>query len=134
MSFLFDTNAVIHLMKLHEPLVERARTVGPSAIAVSSVTLAELWYGAARSHRPARTRAEQDAALAPFRVLDFDANAAEKYAHVRALLANEGRPIGDRDLLIAATALAHRRVVVTSNAAEFERVPGLVVEDWMATP
>jgi tRNA(fMet)-specific endonuclease VapC len=130
-SYLFDTSAVIHLMRLHDPLTTRAREAGPSSIAVSSITLAELWYGAARSQRPQRTRAEQDIVLAPFRVLDFDATAADRYAAARARLAEQGRPIGDRDLMIAAIALANRMTVVTSNVAEFMRVPGLRVEDWM---
>jgi tRNA(fMet)-specific endonuclease VapC len=131
-SYLFDTNAVIHLMKLRDPLAARAKDVGPAVIAVSAITLAELWFGAARSKRPQRSRAEQDLALAPFRVLDFDAAAADRYAATRAHLADLGRPIGDRDLMIAAIALANRLTVVTSNVSEFSRVRGLGVEDWMA--
>jgi tRNA(fMet)-specific endonuclease VapC len=132
-SYLFDTNAVIHLMKMHEPLATRVREMGPEGIAVSSITAAELWYGAARSGRPERTRAEQDTALAPFRILDFDAAAADRYATARAHLAKLGRPIGDRDLMIAAIGLANRVTVVTSNVSEFARVPRLRVEDWMGT-
>jgi tRNA(fMet)-specific endonuclease VapC len=71
-------------------------------------------------------------ALEPFRVLDFDAAAADRYADARSRLANEGRPIGDRDLMIAAIALVARRTVITSNVSEFMRVPELSVEDWMA--
>jgi tRNA(fMet)-specific endonuclease VapC len=130
-SYLFDTNAIIHLMKLREPLTTRARTAGPSAISVSTITLAELWYGAARSRHPQRSRREQDLVLAPFRTLEFDEAAAGRYATVRAHLAELGRPIGDRDLMIAAIALANRMTVVTSNTGEFSRVPGLPVEDWM---
>jgi tRNA(fMet)-specific endonuclease VapC len=130
-NFLFDTNALIHLMKVHEPLVTRARQEAPSCIAVSSITLAELWYGAARSQRPQRSRVEQDAALAPFRVLDFDAESANHYASLRSSLEKVGKPIGDRDLLIASIALANHLSLVTSNTAEFMRVPGLSVEDWM---
>ena len=132
MSYLFDTNAIIHLMKVRDPIATRARNAGPSAIVVCTITLAELWYGAARSRRPTRSRAEQDVALAPFRVVDFDGAAADRYATVRAHLAEQGRPIGDRDLMIAAIALANRMTVVTSNISEFTRVPGLEVEDWMA--
>jgi len=130
-SYLFDTNACIHLMKLHEPLTARAREIGPSAIAVAAITLAEMWFGAAKSHQPRRTRTDQDAFLAPFRALDFDAAAADCYAGIRAHLTAKGRPIGDRDLMIAAIALANRLIVVTSNIGEFARVPGLKVEDWM---
>jgi tRNA(fMet)-specific endonuclease VapC len=130
-SYLFDTNACIHLMKLREPLTGRAREAGPSAIAITAITLAEMWFGAAKSQHPRRTRADQDAFLAPFRVLDFDARAAECYANARAHLAARGQPIGDRDLMIAAIALAKRLTVVTSNISEFSRVPGVTVEDWM---
>ncbi len=132
MSYLLDTNAIIHLMKLHEPLTARVRASGPASITVSTITLAEMWYGAARSRRPQRSRSEQDLALAPFRILDFDADAADHYAAARAHLANLGQPVGDRDLMIAGIALANRMTVVTSNTAEFNRVPGLTVEDWMA--
>jgi tRNA(fMet)-specific endonuclease VapC len=131
-SYLFDTNACIHLMKLHEPLTSRARGVGPSAIAVAAITLAEMWFGAAKSHQPRRTRTDQDVFLSPFRVFDFDASAADRYASIRAHLAAKGRPIGDRDLMIAAIAQANNLIVVTSNISEFARVPGLKVEDWMA--
>ena len=130
MNYLLDTNIVVFLMKAHEPLVTRLRDVSPSALAVSSITLAEMWYGAARSARPTRSRSEQDAALAPFRVLDFDANAADIYASVRARLADAGTPIGDRDLMIASIAIANRMAVITNNVSEFSRVPGLVVRDW----
>lgn len=131
MSWLFDTNACIHLMKLHDPLASRARKAGAGAISVSSITLAELWFGAAKSHYPRRTRAEQELFLEPFRVLDFDSAAADRYAALRAHLELLGKPIGDRDLMIAAIALAHRLAIVTGNTREFERVPGLRVEDWM---
>jgi len=130
-SWLLDTNACIHLLKLREPLVRRVRQVGPGALAVSTVTCAELWYGAAKSRHPRRTRSEQEALLEPFRIIDFDGAAADRYASTKAHLAQLGRPIGDRDLMIAATALAHRLGVVTSNLGEFSRIPSLRVEDWM---
>jgi tRNA(fMet)-specific endonuclease VapC len=128
-SHLLDTNAIVHMMKLREPLVSRARAADPSTLAVTTITLAELWYGTARSQRPRRTRAEQDAALAPFRILHFDADAADRYASVRARLAVAGQLIGDRDLMIAAIALANRLTVITSNIGEFTRLPELKVED-----
>jgi tRNA(fMet)-specific endonuclease VapC len=69
--------------------------------------------------------------LAPLRTVDFDARAADRYASVGAHLARVGRRIGERDLMIASIALAQDMGVVTSNTAEFRRVPGLRVEDWM---
>jgi len=131
-TYVLDTNAVVGLMKLHEPIAGRIRSHGPAGLAVTTITLAEMWFGAARSRWPARSRADQDAALAPFRVLDFDATAADRYAAIRATLASKGTPIGDRDLMIAAITLGNRATLVTNNTREFMRVPGLRVEDWTA--
>jgi tRNA(fMet)-specific endonuclease VapC len=71
-----------------------------------------------------------DAFLAPFHLLPFDARAAERYVEARCALEAAGRPIGERDLIIAATALSHGLTIVSSNTREFGRVPGLSVEDW----
>ena len=68
--------------------------------------------------------------LAPFQVLPFDVEAASRYVDARLALEQAGRPIGERDLVIAATALAHDLTVITNNTREFGRVPGLRVEDW----
>jgi tRNA(fMet)-specific endonuclease VapC len=133
-SWLLDTNACINLMKLREPLLARVREAGPGLFAVSAITCAELWYGAVNSRHPQRNRADQDAFLEPFRILDFDAAAADRYAVIRGHLSRSGRPIGDRDLMIASIAVANRMAVITSDTGEFSRVPGLQVEDWMVPP
>jgi tRNA(fMet)-specific endonuclease VapC len=72
-----------------------------------------------------------DAFLEPFEVLPFDHQAAEAYARARFELERVGRPIGERDLLIASIALARGLAVVTHNLSEFARVPGLKAEDWL---
>jgi tRNA(fMet)-specific endonuclease VapC len=95
------------------------------------MTIAELWFGALKSARPAVARREMDGFLEPFVVLPFDRNAADAYARTRLALERQGRPIGERDLLIASIALARDLVVVTHNTSEFGRVPGLASEDWL---
>ena len=94
------------------------------------ITVAELWFGALESSDPALGRALTDAFLQPFVLLPFEQSAADRYAVARRHLESQGTPIGERDLLIAATALASDLAVVTNNVREFERVPGLEVEDW----
>ncbi len=64
--------------------------------------------------------------------MPFDDAAAERYGEIRARLQRAGRMIGANDLLIAATALANGLTLITHNTDEFERVEGLVVEDWEA--
>ena len=112
------------------PLVARLRSHAPSEVRISSVTRAELLYGARRSARVAETLRLLAAFFAPLVSLPFDDACAEHYGALRASLAVAGRPIGPNDLLIAATALAHDLTLVTHNLREFSRVAGLKVEDW----
>jgi tRNA(fMet)-specific endonuclease VapC len=127
---LLDTNTCIAGIKGDAAVSAKLRAQAPSALAVSAVTLAELWFGARKAKQPSRMRALQDAFLAPFAVLDFSAAAAEAYAEIRLDLERRGLPIGERDQLIAATARAADRTVVTGNTREFRRVAKLRVVDW----
>ena len=134
MSWLLDTNTCIFAMKGHARVLERLREHDPSELAVSTVTLAELWFGAKKSKKPDATRRLVDAFLAPLAVLAFDRGGASRYADVRHHLEQRGEPIGERDQLIACTALAWDRTLVTSNVQEFRRVPSLRIVDWAAVP
>jgi tRNA(fMet)-specific endonuclease VapC len=128
--FVLDTNTCIYALKLEGQVVERLRDHSPDDLGVTIVTLAELWFGAHKSARAAAARREIDGFLEPFEVLPFDREAAEAYARSRRSLERIGRPIGERDLLIASIALARGLTVVTHNLSEFGRVPGLKAEDW----
>ena len=129
MTWLLDTNVLIHAVRGRPPAVRaRLQRESPEDVAVSSITVAELWYGAEKSPSPARKRDAWKAVIEPFQVLAFDRDAAEHHARIRYLLRH--KPIGERDLLIASIALAHDRTLVTHNAEEFSRVTRLHVEDW----
>lgn len=131
MRFVLDTNTCIYALKLQGRVIEALREHSPADLGVTIITVAELWFGARKSARPAASRREMDAFLEPLEVLPFDRDAAEAYAHTRFELERGGRPIGERDLLIASIALSRRLTVVTHNASEFARVPGLTSEDWV---
>jgi len=127
--WLLDTNVLIHAVRGRPPGVRaQLQRQSPEDVAVSSITVAELWYGAEKSLSPARKRDAWRAVMAPFQVIAFDRDAAEHHARIRYLLRH--KPIGERDLLIASIAMAHDLTLVTHNAAEFARVPRLRVEDW----
>lgn len=100
---------------------------------VSSVTLMELVYGAERSAQPDRNRRDIEAFVARLRVLPYDREAAEHTGRIRAELARAGTPIGPYDQMIAGHARSRGLTVVTANTREFERVPGIAVEDWTVT-
>ena len=130
MIYLLDTNNCVDVIKREAKVLRRLEEHSPSDFGISAITVAELWFGAAKSSRPQQTRASVDAFLAPFEILAFGSEAAERYAETRLQLEKIGQPIGERDLLIAATAKSRRLTVVTHNVREFSRVSGLKVEDW----
>jgi tRNA(fMet)-specific endonuclease VapC len=133
MIFL-DTNAVIAV--LNDPASPvRARLDGAigrgGGLALSSVVLFELRYGASKSARPERNmRRVADFLTGPIEVLHFESEDAEEAGDIRADLERKGTPIGPYDLLIAAQARRRNALLVTANGCEFWRVPGLRFEDW----
>jgi tRNA(fMet)-specific endonuclease VapC len=131
-SYLLDTSVCVAVLRGNEVVGARVRAEYAAGLAVSAITLAELWHGALKSAHPVLIRAEVDHFLGPLVMFPFEESAADAYAGARTHLEARGTPIGERDLLIAATALAHGMTVVTMNTREFGRVPGLAVEDWSA--
>jgi tRNA(fMet)-specific endonuclease VapC len=133
MTYMLDTNMCIYLIRRRPPQVLehfQRRTIGD--IGISTVTLAELHYGAAKSQFPGRNQQALEAFILPLEVVPFDAAAAAAYGPVRAALERQGTPIGAMDMMIAAHALSLRLTLVTNNTREFARVQGLSVENWAA--
>lgn len=128
--FLLDTNIVIFAIRNRTPLLRERLTDHFGRMAVSTITVAELQYGVERSSDPARNRRATEEFLALLEVQSFSTAAAEHLGEIRAALAASGRPIGAYDVLIAGHARSGGLTLVTNNTREFERVPGLLVEDW----
>ena len=131
MPCLLDTNIWIRFLKDRDAalrsLIEGA---DPIDLRVCSVVKAELLHGALGYANPTdRARRIHDT-FAPIQSLPFDDIAAKYYGRIRFELERQGQVIGPNDLLIAAICLAHDCTLVTSNTAEFSRVPGLKCEDW----
>lgn len=135
MSYLLDTNACIAAIR-GQPIALRARLrdalAAGQAVAVPTIALFELWYGVAKSQSQERNSERLAVFLAPLEIEDFDADAAERAGQIRAALERDGRPIGAYDILIAGQALRHGHTLITANAAEFDRVPGLAWQNWAA--
>ncbi|MEA2339411.1 MAG: tRNA(fMet)-specific endonuclease VapC [Thermoanaerobaculia bacterium] len=129
--YLLDTNACIRILKGISPsLAERLRVVPRTQIRLCSIVKGELLYGARKSGRIADNLRLLEAFFGNIASLPFDDRCAEEYGLIREELERAGTPIGPNDLLIAATARAHRAVVVTHNVREFSRVADLRIEDW----
>lgn len=130
--YLLDTNICIYALNERPPeVLDRLVEAGRKRVGVSSITAAELAFGAVKSRRAA-TRVNVEAFLATLPVFDWGGDAVWRYADARLALEKAGRRIGERDLLIAAHALALDWTLVTNDEAEFARVPGLRWENWVA--
>ncbi len=132
MIYLLDTDICIYLLNGREPQVKRnADLVHESEIAISTLTMAEMFSGAARSDQPLLTYAKQSAFFMRYSILPFDEAAARVYGHIDGYLKNAGMRIGPLDTQIAAIALAQNLTLVTHNTQHFRRVPQLAIEDWV---
>ena len=129
MIWLLDTSMIVAALRRQPAVLRRLAAASPEDIGIPSVAVAELAYGAERSTDSARAGVVWRAFVEPFEVVPFDGAAA--VAHGRLRFAMRALPIGDSDLLVATTALALGLAVVTRNAREFRRVPGLAVEEWL---
>ena len=133
-EYCLDTNACIDLIRgTSFPVRARLKEVlaHGSVVCISSVVLHELWYGVAKSARPDTNTERVQAFLAgPLEILPWDEADARAAGEVRAQLEKEGRPIGAYDALIAAQAVRRGITLVTANTREFDRVEGLMLENW----
>jgi tRNA(fMet)-specific endonuclease VapC len=131
MKYLLDTNICIYLIK-KKPVSVIARfdehSVGD--MGVSSITVAELSYGAQKSQRQKQNQAALLQFLSPLVIAEFNSDATFSYGQIRADLESRRTPIGSLDTLIAAHAVSIGVNLVTYNEREFSRVSGLIVENW----
>ena len=124
-AWMLDTNTLSDLIRNPRgPLLRRLGAVAPDALCTSIVAACELRFGAQR----------KGSAVLSLVVLPFDDPADAHYADIRTALESVGTPMGNHDLFIAAHARSRDLTLVTHNLREFERVPGLRVEDWLAAP
>ena len=132
MRYMLDTNICVYLIK-KKPLrvLEKLKKLAVSDVAISAVTLAELEYGVAKSDRPEQNSESLNAFVAPLEIISFDDRAACRYGEIRAFLERQGKVIGGMDMLIAAHASSLALTLVTNNIREFERIPGLELENWV---
>lgn len=125
-----DTNICSYILRRHPlEMIERFAALDRQQLWLSAVVAAELRFGAAKLASPKFSSAVE-AWLAGFDVRPWPVEAAHHYAHMRAVLERTGQPIGGMDMMIAAHAMAEDSVLITNNAREFLRVPGLAVEEW----
>ena len=130
LKYMLDTNIVIYTIKNKPERVREAFSLHQGQMCISTVTLGELVYGAERSSQIERNLAEIEGLAARLDVATFDADAAVHFGQVRAELYLRGLPIGPYDMMIAGHARSLGFTLITNNLREFQRVPGLRIENW----
>lgn len=132
LKYLLDTNIVTYVIKRRPIAALAVFNRHQGRMAISAITLAELLHGAEKSSDPARNLAVVEDFCSRLEVLPYDMPAAAHYGGIRAALEQQGTPIGVNDLHIAGHARSRGLVLVTNNLREFQRVPGLLLENWVA--
>ena len=131
MKYMLDTNICIYAIKNKPATVsQRLQEHSELGLCISTITLAELTHGVYKSIHKEKNMDALFQFLLKIEILPFDMLAAFEYGKVCAHLQKQGTPIGPLDTLIAAHALSRSLTIVTNNVREFERVPGLIIENW----
>ena len=130
LRYMFDTKFCIFVIKKRPSYLRNIFNAEAQYLCISSVTLAELMFGAEKSANLTGNLKIVENFAARLPVLPFDEKAAAHYGQIRASLEKIGTPIGPYDLMIAGHARCEGLVLVTNNRKEFGRVDGLRVEDW----
>lgn len=128
--YLLDTNICIYYMRGKYNLSQKLRSVGGSNCYISSITVAELLYGAACSQNPVLEKKKVSTLISCFNVIPID-DSLEIYAESKAFLKSQGNMIDDFDLLIGSTAIANDMIAVTENIKHLGKIPGIKIENWI---
>ncbi|HEX8756457.1 MAG TPA: PIN domain-containing protein [Steroidobacteraceae bacterium] len=127
---MLDTDTCIAIIKKHPVALKKLRGKSIGQVGISSITLGELAFGAAKSSRPKDAHDALDEFLLALEVSAFEERAAMRYGDIRASLERRGRPIGSLDTLIGSHAHVTDVILVTHNTREFSQIEGLRLEDW----
>ncbi|OYD89942.1 VapC toxin family PIN domain ribonuclease [Nostoc sp. 'Peltigera membranacea cyanobiont' 210A] len=132
MRYLLDTNICIYLIKQKpQKVLDKFQTLSISDVGISSITIAELEYGVAKSQQQEKNRIALMQFLLPLEIVEFNQASATIYGSIRRDLESRGLIIGAMDMLIASDALSLGVTLVTNNLREFSRIPTLLLENWV---
>ncbi len=132
LKYLLDTNIILYVMKRRPIEVLDVFNQNAGRMAMSAVTLSELFHGAEKSSKVCANLQAVEELISLLQVLPYGVKAAQHYGLIRAALEPSGPTIGLNDLHIAAHARSEGLVMVTNNLGEFSRVPGLQLENWVS--
>jgi tRNA(fMet)-specific endonuclease VapC len=128
-KYLLDTNICVYFLNGQFNLKEKIREVGFENCVVSEITIAELKYGIAKSSKKEKNQQALDAFQSKIDILPIFP-ALDIYATEKVRLKTKGKILDEFDLLIGATAIHNNLILVTKNVSDFDRLDGIIIEDW----
>jgi tRNA(fMet)-specific endonuclease VapC len=132
MKYLLDTCTISHFIKGHPSISQHLKATHPNLLSISTTTVMEIEYGLKLNPaRAAEINAVIETLFAHMHILPFETRDAKIAGSLRAELKKAGTPIGPYDLIIASQAVGHGLILVTQNTREFERIPALMLDDWL---
>lgn len=134
MKYLLDTNICVYWLNGNKTIEEKAVQVGLKHVAISFITLSELYYGAYKSQKVQQNLTALKNLESKLKRVESNKEICKAFGELKAELAKEGKIIDDADLFIACCALKSNRVVVTNNEKHFSRIKGLKIENWAKIP
>ena len=130
--YYLDTNTCIYFLNgVYKSILEELKSHKPEDIKIPALVKAELLLGVEKSIKRELNEIIYNKFLEPFEVVSFDDESSTIYAKIRATLEKKGRIIGPNDLIIAATVMSHKGILITHNTKEFKQISGLQIEDWV---
>ncbi len=126
---LLDTNVVIAFFNGSKPVLDRMQAE-VARIALSTLVVAELDYGAKASQKAKDNLEKLYRFVEIVRVVPFDFECAKIFGTIKSKLRKLGKPTGEMDALIAATAMVNKATLITTNKKHFENIAGLKIETW----
>ena len=131
LTFLLDTNTLIYIINKRPSVIKAHFERNFGKIATSTICMSELFFGSEKSRDPALAMASIDAVCSRIVVLEYGVKAAAHYGSIRKYLEKLGTPISSNDTHIAGHARSEGLTLVSNNLREFQRVPGLLIENWL---
>lgn len=130
--YLIDTDIIIYWLKnKFQSISEKFIEIEDHRIFISSITVAELYYGAYNSSKMEENCELVKELMSEINVVDFDSKAGEHFGKIKANLKSRGEIINDSDLFIASIGVSNEYTLVTNNENHFGRIEGLKIENWI---
>jgi tRNA(fMet)-specific endonuclease VapC len=127
---LLDTDVCIHLLRGNRNIIKKRRNHSDQ-VAISFMTVAELYYGVEKSANPQKNKIGLEQFLMTVDVINANRKIASRFGQLKAMLEKKGIPLADADLLIAATALETSTLLVTGNIKHYQRIENLTLDNWI---